>query len=269
MFSITGHVPANKEIWILGDSFLTLAGQHLEFWKELARRNPNEALYIIQWYDVKLFAPQGTTLNAVELILSTFVQALNTRPKLPSIIVTCLGDTKFWCDNDALKFTMDTILIGLLKELKRIIQTRQRDLPQKAVGPDPELFFTKLHWKPEGAIDTVLLYPKKRRTFNRLLDTIMKPRGAKTVNLNELTTKVDPDFFLGHGALSEQGFRQVWKSLSEAIHDYNNLGYQRQVDFIQNTASSMRNTFDEVSSNDSDVGDTNIYVFIVQACIGC
>lgn len=122
------------------------------------------------------------------------------------------------------------------------------DLPSKAVGRDPQLFMVKLHWKPEKAMDSVPLYPKKRRTFNRLVDTTMRPRGVKTISLNEITVKVDSNFFLGHGGLSELGYRQVWKSLSEAICDYDTLGYQKQIDFV-----SKNTQINQYTSNDSDV----------------
>lgn len=246
---LSGFVPANQEVWVLGDGFLTMAAQHLEYWKEIAKRDPHEALYMLHWYDIKLIVPQAATSNSVELITGALVNMMNTRPKLPSILVIMLGDVKFWCENSALKFTMDLILKSLVKEIKRIVQLRQRDLPDKAVGPDPIIYFVKLHWKPDKAIDGVAGYPKKRRTFNKLLDSIMRPRGVKTIALNEITTKVDKDFFLNHGSLSQLGYRQVWKSLSEALDDFNNLGYQRQIDFVMNTKPNLKEV---VSSNESD-----------------
>lgn len=235
---------------------MTLAAQHLEYWKEKARKDPHEAIYMLHWYDVKAIIPQSTSSNAVEIMTSSLVTMLNTRPKLPQVLVIVFGDIKFWCDNDALKYTMDFILIGLLREVKRIIQDRQRDLPPKAVGEDPQIYMVKLHWKPEKSIDTVHMYPKKRRTFNRLVDTTMKPRGVKTISLNEITVKVDSNFFLGHGSLSETGYRQVWKSLSEAIQDYNTLGYQKQVDFAPKTDyKPVPALLPQYSSCDSDIDD--------------
>lgn len=166
---VTGFVPANREIWVIGDKLLTFAAQHLEYWKERARRDPHEALYILQNYDVKAFVPQSTSTNAMEVILGSLVCALNNRPKPPHIIIIMLGDTKFWCDDYALKFTMDTLLKVLLQELKRILETRSDDLPLKARSDEPRFFFVKLNWKPEKSIDSVPGYPTKRRTFNKLL----------------------------------------------------------------------------------------------------
>lgn len=248
-------MPANHEIWVLGDSFMNLAAQHLEFWKAQACRDPHEALYILQWYDVKAIIPQSMTSNAAEIITASLVNMLNNRPKLPNTLIVLLGDIKFWCDENALKYAMDTILIGLLKEIKRVIALRQRDLPKKAVGPEPVIYFVKLHWKPESAVDSVAKYPKKRRTFNRLLDSIMRPRGTKTISLNEITTKVDKNFFLNHGSLSESGLKQIWKSLSDAIMDYDNFGYQKLIDF---EVKPQHLNINNQSSNDSDIGDTNM-----------
>lgn len=245
-------MPANNEIWILGDSFMTMAAQHLEFWKAAMRKDPHEALYMLHWYDVKAVVPHSTSSNAVELITSSLVDILNTRPKLPQKLIVVLGDIKFWCDNDALDFTMDYILMGLLKEIKRIIQMRQEDLPAKAVGDDPQIYMVKLHWKPEKAIDTVPMYPKKRRTFNRLVDNTMHPRGVKTISLNEITVKVDDNFFLAHGSLSELGYRQVWKSLSEALCDFDTLGYQKPVDFVPKAGLLREAAPPQYTSNDSD-----------------
>lgn len=228
---------------------MTLAAQHLEFWKSAARKNPHDALYMLHWYDVKAVVPQSTSSNAAEVITSSLVHMLNTRPKLPQIIIVVLGDIKFWCDEIALQFTMDFILNGLLKEIKRISELRQEDLPAKAVGQDPQLYMVKLHWKPDKALDSVPMYPKKRRTFNRLVDTTMRPRGVKTISLNEITTKVDDNFFLGHGSLSELGYKQVWKSLSEALRDFNTFGYQKPIDFVPKKDHRMLTVY---TSNESD-----------------
>lgn len=251
---IVGYVPANNEVWVIGDSFLNLAAQHLEYWKALARRDPHEALYMLHWYNVKAVIPQSTTSNSAEIITASLVAMLNNRPKLPHTLVMLLGDTKFWCEDNALKYCMDTILIGLLKEIKRIIALRQSDLPPKAVAQDPLLYFIKLHWKPDNAVDSVPMYPKKRRTFNKLLDTIMRPRGVHTISLNEITVKIDKNFFLNHGSLSELGLRQIWKSLSNALSDYDTYGYQQLIDFELKTQNQK---LAHHSSNDSDVGDTN------------
>lgn len=224
-------MPANREIWVIGDKLMIFVSQHLEYWKELTRKDPHQALHILRWYDVKAFPPHTTSNNAVEVILNSLVGVLNNRPKLPHIIIVMLGDVKFWCDQQALKFTMDTIIKSLIKEIKRVVETRQRDLPLKVIGPDPPIFFVKLNWKPENALHSVPLYPKQRRTFNKLLDSMVRPRGGNTITLHKINDKFDKDLFLGHGDLSEKGYRQIWKSLSEAIEDFENFGHQQRKDF--------------------------------------
>lgn len=238
-----GFVPANREIWAIGDKYMMFVAQHLDYWKEVARKNPHEALYILHWYDVKAFPPQSTSTNAIEVILSTLIGALNNRPKLPDVLVVMLGDTKFWCNEQALQFTMDTLLTVLISEIKRILETRQGDLPVKAQGPETKLFFVKLNWKPDKAVDSVPFYPKKRRTFNKLLDAITRPRGASTILLHEINDKLDPDLFLCHGELSPKGYRQVWSSLSEAIRDFKFKGHQKKKVYslmAMQTASAAR-----------------------------
>lgn len=236
---------------------MMFAAQHLEYWKEKARRDLHKALHILRWYDVKAFIPQSTSANAVEVILSTLVAGLNNRPKLPDVIIVMLGDVKFWCEPQALRFTMDTIIKSLLKELRQIIQARQKDLPVKANGKDPTLFFVKLNWKPEKALDSVSFYPKKRRTFNKLLDSIVRPRGCSTILLHEINGKLDQNLFLSHGELSERGYRQVWSSLSEAIHDFENLGHQKKKDYslmnknTPNISSQVDVDLSPVSSDDA------------------
>lgn len=229
---VAGFVPADHEIWVIGDKQMTFVSQHLEYWKEKARRDPHESLHILRWYDVKAFPPQSMSSNAVEVILSSLVGALNNRPKLPHTIVVMFGDTKFWCDSQTLKFTMDTILIILVRELQRIVQERQKDLPLKAVGMDPAIFFVKLNWKPDNALESVHSYPKKRRTFNKLLDSIVRPRGGNTILLHEVNGSLDEQLFLNHGELSEKGYRQIWKSLSEAIQDFELQGHQKKKEFV-------------------------------------
>lgn len=224
-------MPADHEIWVIGDKYMTFVAQHLDYWKEKARKNPHETIHILRWYDVKAFAPYSISTNAVEVILNSLIGGLNNRPKLPHTIVVMLGDTNFWCEPQALRFTMDSIIHCLLKEIKRIVQARQEDLPLKAVGVDPAIFFVKLNWKPDKAVDSVIGYPKKRRTFNKLLDSIVRPRGGNTITLHEINERYDETLFLAHGELSEKGYRQVWNSLSEALEDFEHIGKQKRKDF--------------------------------------
>lgn len=248
-------MPANKEIWVFGDKCMMFVSQHLDYWKEKSKKDPHEAIYILHRYDVKAFPPHSTSTNAVEVILSSLIGALNNRPKLPDMMVIMLGDTKFWCDDQSLKFTMDTVLKALIKEIKRIIEIRQRDLPLKALGPDPRIFFVKLNWKPEKALDSVPQYPLRRRTFNKLLDAIVRPRGANTILLHEINDKFDPDLFLGHGDLSQKGYRQIWASLSNAIQDFMTLGHQQKKVFT--ILANQKGKHNEVDSScySSDDGD--------------
>lgn len=194
----------------------------------------------------------------IELILNSLVGALNNRSKLPDMMVFMLSNTKFWCDESALNFTMDTLIKSMIKEIQRIIQTHQRDLPVKAVGPDPKKNFVKLNWKPDKAVDSVPMYPKKRRTFNKILDTIVRPRNVSTILLHEINDKLDPDLFLTHGDLSQKGYQQVWASLSEAIQDFMTIGYQkkkiysvkpRQMDIRQKEPFSLCSSDDDSITN--------------------
>lgn len=210
---------------------MSFVAQHLEYWKSRARRDPQDALYILHWYDVKAFPPHSTTNNALEVILSSLIGALNNRPKLPHKLIVMLGDTKFWCDEQALLFTMDTFITVLLQELKRVIMERQEQLPVKSAGVDPAIFMVKLCWKPDNALDSVPQYPRKRCMFNKLLDEIVRPRGVRTVILHEINTTLDKNLFLNHGDLSEKGYRQIWKSLSEAVNDFDVRGHQQKKTF--------------------------------------
>lgn len=220
----------------------------------MARKNPHDALYMLHWYDVKVFPPLSASTNAVEIILNSLIGALNNRPKLPDTIVIMFGDVQFWCDDQALKFTMDSLIKTLLKEIRRIIQARLRDLPAKAQSGEPHLYFVKLNWKPEKAVDSVSGYPKKRRTFNKLLDTIVRPRGVNTILLHEVNDRLDTGLFLAHGELSEKGYRQVWASLSGALQDFHELGHQAKKVYTvmaKNTAHPQFKTTLYSSDDDS------------------
>lgn len=236
---------------------MTFASQHLEYWKDRARLNPHEALHILNRFDVKAFPPHSTSNNASEVILSSLVGALNNRPKPPHVLVVMLGDTKFWCDDQALNFTMDTIITVLLQELKRIVATRTSDLPLKAQSDEPKFFFVKLNWKPDNAMDSVPEYPKKRRTFNKLLDSVVRPRGAHTILLHEINERFDENLFLGHGDLSEKGYRQLWASLSEAIRDFSTIGHQQKKVYAALTRQTY-NTSEVDSPRYSSDGENTI-----------
>lgn len=225
---------------------MTFLAQHLNYWKDLARMNPHEALYILHWYDVKAFPSQSTTTTALEVILDSLIGALNNRPKLPDTLIVMFGDAEFWCDNQALKFTMDALIKVLLREIKRIIKVRQGDLPTKATSPEPAIYFVKLNWKPDKAVDSVPYHPKKRRTFNKLLDIVVRPRGVRTILLHEINEKLDSDLFLAHGELSQKGYRQVWSSLSGVIQEYHNLGYQQKKVYTDMTREINKSNYVDV-----------------------
>lgn len=97
-----------------------------------------------------------------------------------------------------------------------------------------KLYFAKLTFRPEDTTGLVSDFKNKRRAFNKLLDSIATPKSAKTISLDEITPKVNSQFFHTHGDLTPAGFRQIWSSLSDAIEDMDKYGAQRAKTFAYN-----------------------------------
>lgn len=219
--------------------------QHLQVWKDKAFQDQAAALYMLKYYGVTPFPPSRNAAgNAVKTVLDSLLNAFEEKPVPPHTLVVFLDDNAFWCDDQLMSQAkikdkpMYRVLSAMMLEIRRIIEKRIRQLPIKCVPEyTTRIFITKLTFRPDDADGTPKNFRVKRRDFNKLLDSIAEDKDVRTINLDEITPKVDSTFFLAHGALSNKGYNQIWLSLNNAIEDYDLHGGQRPKKFIpQETA---------------------------------
>lgn len=224
---IVGYVPAWRQIWVIGDAAFTQTAQHLQFWKDKAVQEPNQALYIQKRYETIAFLPSNSS-NPVKAILDALVNALHERPLPPHTLVILLDDNQFWCDSMLLDYNMNWIVDTMIKEIRRILEMRTRDLPLCCI-PDftTKVIISKLTFRPEDALNLVAGFKEKRRQFNNLLDKICDNKRIRTISLDEITPKFSKSIFTSFGSIARDGYRQIWLSLNNAIEDLDLLGGQR------------------------------------------
>lgn len=87
----------------------------------------------------------------------------------------------------------------------------------------PRLFITKALPLPNNMTKP---YPKgfksNRRRYNRLLQRGEQDNNYKTINLSEFTSENTNKFFTADGTITQQGYKNLWITISDAIHKVDN-----------------------------------------------
>lgn len=222
----TDNVPANNNIWIVGDNLLREASGHFEkLRKDLKSEKGNSSednrIYLDKNYAIKIVSPGMYTGNNIPLvILDSVVDTMNEIPKLPHTVIMVVNDRKFWNDKFLLKKHMETILSKFMKEFHKITDLRKYALDDKAVEWDqPRVFITRPLPLPNNLPKES--YPagfrSNRRKYNRILDRVRKQGKFSIINLNGFTSQNKGNLFTESGSISEKGFQQFWIELSNAV----------------------------------------------------
>lgn len=229
---IADDVPANNTIWVLGDAILADAAGHYNFFKRKRDLCETESLanplYMETMYAIRIISPGVYTAkqakNTPNLILNSLVDTLNTKAKVPHTLVIMMNDNRFWNNSDLLTHQMERIIARFLKEIRRIIEARNLSLPPRAVNWDyPRIFITKALPLPNNMTKP---YPRgfkaNRKAYNKVLEQAEAQHNFKLINLSEFTSENDNKFFVGDGTISQCGHRNLWISISDAIHKSDN-----------------------------------------------
>lgn len=231
MPNFTDDVPANNTIWILGDSLLTdAAGFYTTFFKK-RKGDPAQdfqTLYMENLYTIRIVPPGLYTAkqagNIPNIVLNALVDTLNMKAKVPHSLVLIINDVRFWNNNDLLKFQMERIIARFMKEIRRIIEARNLSLPPKAVNWDyPRVFITRALPLPNNMSRP---YPKgfkpNRRKYNKIIHRGETHHNYRSINCSEFTSKNENKLFARDGSMTQQGYRQLWIAISDAIHKADN-----------------------------------------------
>lgn len=219
---ITVPVRANKDIWILGDVFLTEAIAVLREIQNLKR----DELYLYSHYDPQVYYPKllskDTFASQIKCQLFT---ALEEHNKLPAIIIMVIGNQNI----EHKVFNPDCtrkVWSALFREIQRSIKIRKEDLPSKAKSADePRVFVTNLVPKfkdhNERADRFGESFKTKRRRFNGMIPQIASEYGFSVIQINGIIPDSTEYFVTSTGQLSGKGVKEFWTNLSKELklHD--------------------------------------------------
>lgn len=213
-----GKVPANKNIWIIGDIFLTDAAVVLT---QTQIQNRDE-LYLYQAYDVQVFYPKKQCTDSFgKIIRSTLYEALNMYDKLPAVIIVATGNADF-DDKVSTPFHTKRIWKAVCTEIDRALKARKNDLQKKSyLNEEPRVFFTnafpryKDHCEAtDKGFDS---YKTKRRRLNNILSQILTNFGYELFTITGIVPD-NPEYFVeSTKALSGKGMSEFWKSVSREL----------------------------------------------------
>lgn len=209
---------ANKDVWILGDTFLTEAVAVL---RELQNQNRDE-LYLYSEFDPQIYYPKLLAKESfASLIRCQLYTALEEHNKLPAVIILIVGnknvDTKVLNPENTRK-----VWSALFTEIQRVIKTRKEDLPKKAkVNTEPVVCVTNMFPRfrefNEKKDLTDETFKTKRRRFNGILPQIASNYEFKILPINGILPDHADFFSVSTGQLNGKGMKEFWINLSREL----------------------------------------------------
>lgn len=217
-FVLSVPVCANKDIWILGDTFLTEAVAVL---REIQNQSKDE-LYIYSEYDPQIYYPKLLATDTfVSQIRCELYTALEEHNKLPALIIIIVGNKNI--DHKVLnpEFTRK-VWSALFTEIQRAIKTRKEDLPKKAKSDlEPRICIANLvpRFKEhnENTDLTHESFKTKRRRFNGILPQITNNLDFKVLPINAILPDNADLFVVSNGQLIGKGLKEYWVNLSQEV----------------------------------------------------
>lgn len=228
--TVSDDVPANNTIWVLGDSILTDAAGHYNFFKKKKDLDipGTQVLYMENMYAIRLVSPGIYTAkqakNIPNIVLNSLVDTLNVKAKVPHTLIILINDHRFWNHSDLLSYQMERILQRFIKEIRRIIEDRNLSLPPRAANWDyPRIFINRALPLPNNMTTP---YPKgfksNRRKYNKILERGASEHNYETINLPDFTSDNDNELFSRNGSITNKGYIQLWMAISDTVHKSDN-----------------------------------------------
>lgn len=215
---IVGKIPANKNVWIIGDGYLTDAVAVLTQMQGLEK----DQLYIYQAYDVQIFYPKKQCSDTFgKQVRTTLYQALKENNKLPAVLLVITGNDKI--DNMvSTPYHTKRIWNTLFTEIDRAIKARKNDLPRKAyLNEEPRVFISNVYprykdhcERLDAGFDT---FKTKRRRLNNILPQVAEKYSFEVMSVTGIMPDNSEFFEMSTGKLSGKGMREFWVSISKEL----------------------------------------------------
>lgn len=235
-------VRANKDVWILGDTFLTEAVSVL---REMQNQDRNQ-LYLYSEYDPQIYYPKLLSTDTfASQIRCQLYTALEEHNKLPALIILILGNSNVDLKVLNPEFTRK-VWSALFTEIQRAIMTRKEDLPHKAKHADLPIvaisnMFPKYREHNDKTGLTHETFKTKRRRFNGILPQVANNFGYKVLPINGILPENADIFAVNTGQLNGKGFKEFWTSLSREVKILNvKIAEQEKSKIIQEYFNQQR-----------------------------
>lgn len=221
MYLISDHrsLDALQEIWIIGDKLVAEGMRIHQEMFERAGHHRDQEPFVYQWYDVKhYFQPLSSEDNILSKVTNSLIEALNSRKKLPSLILV-LMDEGIISSNKELG---DFFTKRLINDLDRLVRTRKDQFGSLKYynADDGRFVIVKSLPVPDN-------FPSRKKLWSAIEDRRSLHRNIdKEVNIRNNFLAVNVDFkpgdhylYAGHSRrkLSEQGWIEYWETIDGIV----------------------------------------------------
>ena len=138
-----------KDVWLIGDEFLRRIHHNLQEWKSDQSSTNRPLPYICNQYNVSAWYDSPLTNNHTGRIYNSFIDGLNSNPKLPKYELMII-DADIIIGSNHLDYGIMHIikeqLDWLFSKINKAIHRRQEDLKAKRGGAVSSSFEPRLIW---------------------------------------------------------------------------------------------------------------------------
>ena len=253
---LSGRVPAQKEVWCIGDAVLRDIFTTWQNMRTQAEAKERPYPYTYANYNIEAFtAPQSCLVRSFLVrIVNAFAKGLNHRlnkpgdkrpPHLPRYVIIILHKD-FIKNVDIYKFEVSRAFKDLLKwlliNLKNMIEVRKADLIGNRPGSvsstaEPRLIWVQMIKRPEIAGEGKKIFALTRK-FNTILEGVVA--GDKRSHILKLFLEGTNANFDHRGNLTPGGKVAYWKILDDTMKDFDTG--ETELEPIKTSYQPSRNT---------------------------
>ena len=226
--TISGYEEAQRDLWMVGDSFLEQTYHAFQQLKTKARDGKQEIPYMQDYYNIDKFT-QGqlsSNKNVPARLVNSLVDALNTHSTKMLRIILVVPDQDLLHFINYYKFGISQIIGNCLNwvvcNMVKIIDAHKDILRHKKLGSltasEPKIIWIKMPNCPNGQSNLLSVCGK----FNNILEDVLAER--KNHYIMDVNNEVaQTAYFTPFNHINDRGMETFWLSIDRMIEtfDYN------------------------------------------------
>ena len=251
LFLISVDVKALKDCWLVGDEFLQKLHKRLQGWHSESNGTKDGMLFMYQQYNIMFWykSPLVPQPSAVR-IFKSFIDGLNTTPKLPKYIL-------IFSDDDIIKTTkhLDFGIMTMLQEqlkwlfeqLNKYSTRRCDDLRATRIGAlntvthEPRFIWVTMIQRP--FLPSASLQQKKifglRIHFNELLREMVSHECYMYI-MHPQIPLANKELFSAEGELTSTGQLVYWQEVNEILLQFDRHDMKLTAEELENSWKNQR-----------------------------